>query len=394
MGAYLRGNAITLTQRFFLLDPVTKGSTPADPTTVTFSVINPDGRENQYVYGRDENVTRVSTGVYLCALDTPLPPGDYLYGCVGTGAVQAADEGTFTILPGGTQPPVFPTSAQYGPCNSWVDGAFVADWDGTLGVGSSVYLLDPAAEMASQLMYELTARQFPGTCQRKVRPCRQTCACFGMSPSLGLGPWYWTTAAPGIGGWGWRSECGDFCGCGNESYIRLGGYPIQRIIEAKLDGIALDPATDYRLDERRNLIRLADTSTTPPTDRFWPVCQDLSLADTEPGTYSVVYEWGAPPPELGKQAAAQLAVELWKASPGNQGECRLPNKVTKLVRQGISMDRVVGMADMLRAGATGLQLVDAFVALVNPQKARMRSAVFTPDRDPFARQLGQDEYGT
>jgi hypothetical protein len=394
MGVYQRGSGMTIVQTFRKIDPVTRVVTDADPTTVTFTVIDPDGVETQYVFGADANVTKYATGIYLCALEAPLPPGDYLYGCVGTGHVQAADEGTFTILPGGTQPPVFPTTAQYGPCNSWVDGGYVADWDGTLAVGSSTYLLDPAAEMASQLMYELTARQFPGTCQRKVRPCRQTCSCFGTSPALGLGPWYWTSAAPGIGGAAWRNECGDSCGCGNESYIRLAGDPVQRILEVKVDGVILDPATDYRLDERRNLIRLADTTTTPPTDRFWPQCQDLSLDDTEPGTYSVVYEWGMAPPELGKQAAAQLAVELWKASPGNQGECRLPNKVTKIVRQGISMDRVVGMADMLRAGATGLQLVDAFIALANPQKARMRSAVFSPDVDRFARQVGQNEYGT
>jgi hypothetical protein len=212
-----------------------------------------------------------------------------------------------------------------------------------------------------------------------------------MSPSLGLGPWYWASGI--VGGWGWTGECGDSCGCGSESYVRLAGYPVQRIIEVKIGGEILDPS-EYRLDERRNLIRLADTSTTPPTDRLWPVCQDLTLDDTEPGTFSIVYEWGMAPPELGKQAAAQLAVELWRAAPGNQGDCRLPNKVTQIVRQGITMDRVVGMADMLRSGATGLQLVDAFIALVNPQKARMRSAVFTPDVPRFGRQVGQDEYGT
>jgi hypothetical protein len=392
MGAYLRGNAITISQKFSLLDPVTREMVLADPTTVTFTVIDPDGTETQYVYGVDANVTRFDVGIYLCALETPLPPGDYLYGCVGTGHVQAADEGTFTILPGGTQPPLFPRSAQYGPCNSWVDGAFVTEWDSTLGVGSSAYLLDAAAEMASQLMYELTARQFPGTCQRKVRPCRQACACFGMTSSLGLGPWYW--AAPGIGGWGWQSECGDSCGCGTESYIELAGYPVQRILEIKLDGEVLDPAANYRLDERTKIIRLADLSTSPPTDRFWPVCQDLSLPDTEPGTFSVTYEWGMAPPELGKQAAAQLAVELWRASPSNQGDCRLPTKVTRIVRQGIEMDRLVSIASVLRSGSTGLPLVDAFIAMVNPQGQKMRSLAWSPDVQPHARQVGQDEYGT
>ena len=388
----MRGNALTLTEKFFLLDPVTKVPQPEDPTTVTFTVVNPDGSESEFVYGRDENVTREGTGIYFCALDTPLPPGDYLYGVVGTGAVKAAAEGTFTILPGGTQAPVFPTTAQQGPCNGWIDGSYVAEWDTTLGVGSSTYLLDDVAAVASQLMFELTARLYPGTCRRKVRPCRQTCACFGLSMSLGLGPWYWAPMWFGSGyGWGWRNDCGDTCGCGSESYIRLAGYPVRRILEVKLDGNVLDPS-EYRLDGRRNLIRLADTSTMPPTDRAWPVCQNLALDDDQPATFCVTYEWGMDPPELGKMAAAQLAVELWRASPSNQGECRLPAKVTRIVRQGIQMERVTPLAAVLRQGATGLPLVDAFIAQENPSGARRRSLVWSPDVQPFARQLGQDQY--
>ncbi len=397
MGVYLRGNAVTLVERFTRINPSTLEVVLADPTTVTFSVRDSDGVETTYVYGTDANVTRQETGIYLCALAPPLPPGPYWYGCVGTGAVQAASEGTFTILESGQEPPLFPTVAQYGPCNVWIDGAYVAQWDPLIGVGSSEYLLDPYAEMASQLMFVLSGRQFQGTCQRKVRPCRQACSCFGANSSLGgIGPWFWPSSIGAYwwGSWSWYSECGDACGCGNESYIRLAGYPIQRILEVKLDGNVLDPASDYRLDARRNLIRLADLSGSPVVDRFWPACQDLSLPDTEPGTYSVTYEWGAQVPEFGKKAAAQLAVELWNASPENAGVCRLPDKVTRIVRQGIEMDRVVPLADMLTMGATGLPLVDAFIAMTNPGKAKMRSAVFSPDLTPYARQLGQDEYGT
>lgn len=395
---YLRGNAVTLVDRFTRIDPVTLEPVLADPTTITFTVTDPDGGITSYVYGTDPNVTRQETGIYLCALAPPLPPGPYSYDCVGTGQVQAASEGTFTVLPSGVQPETFPTVAQYGPCNTWIDGAYVNQWAGaSLAVGSSDYLLDPYAEFASQLMYELTARQFQGTCQRKVRPCRQTCQCWGAGTAVGgLGPWYWPSGISGYwwGGWSWISECGDTCGCGHESYVRLAGYPIQRILQVKVNGDVLVEGVDYRLDGRRDLIRLADLTADPVVDRFWPACQDLSLPDTEPGTYSVTYEWGAPPPEGGKLAAAQLAVELFRASPANGGECRLPNRVERVVRQGITMDRIVPVADMLRAGQTGLGLVDAFIAMTNPQNAKRRSAVYSPDVDPFARQVGQDEYGT
>jgi hypothetical protein len=399
MGVYLRGNAVTIVERFTKIDPVTLAVVLADPSTVTFTVTDPDGVATSYVYGTDPNVTRQQEGIYLCALAPPLPPGPYSYDAVGTGAVQAASEGTFTVLASGVKPELFPTVAVYGPCNTWIDGAYVNNWaigmgEGQgLGVGSSDYLLDPYAEFASQLMYELTARQFPGTCQHKVRPCRQQCSCFGANSSLGgVGPWIWpsTISAYWWGGWAWYNECGDACGCGRESYIRLSGYPVQRILEVRLNGDVLD-ADQYRLDGRRDLIRLASTDGD---DQFWPACQDLSLPDTEPGTYSVTYEWGGVVPEGGKLAAAQLAAELFKASPGNAGVCQLPNQVTKIVRQGIEMDRVVPIADLMREGASGLALVDAFIAMTNPQKAKRRTMVWSPDIDPYAKQVGQGEYGT
>jgi hypothetical protein len=393
MGVYQRGNAITIVQRFSLVDPLTEEPTPADPTTVVFTVRDPDGVETVYEYGVAVNVTRAEVGVYLCALQPQLPAGGYAYRCVGTGTVEAAGEGTFTILDSGVEVPDYPEVAELGPCSGWIDGGYVADWDTTLGVGSSSYLLDTIAAVASQLVFELSARLYPGVCRRKVRPCRQGCACYGFSPSLGLGPWYWTSSwFGGVGSWNWRNECGDTCGCGSESYIRLAGDPVRRVLEVKLDGAVLDPS-EYRLDGRRYLIRLADTSQTPPRDRAWPVCQDLSLPDSEPATFSVLYEWGQEPPELGKLAAAQLAAELWRASPANQGECRLPAKVTRVVRQGVTMERVVPLASVLRSGATGLPLLDAFIAQENPQGARRRSLVWSPDLQPYARQVGQDEYG-
>ncbi len=282
------------------------------------------------------------------------------------------------------------TAITYGPCQPWIDGAAVAEYDPNLGVGSDTHLLDGVADAASQLLFELSGRQYPGSCERVVRPCRQACSCWGET-SAGLAPWFWSTmpwtsgGAAGLG-WGWYNDCGDTCGCGTASYIRLAGVPVTSVTEILIGGEVVDPST-YRLDGQ-NIIRLADLSTDPPTPEWWPVCQDLSLPPTEPGTYQVTYEWGIAPSLLGQMAAAQLAAELWKASPANQGECRLPQRVTRVVRQGITFDKIVSTADLLRSGMTGLQLVDSFLSMVNPQKARMRSAVFSPDQGYFPRETG------
>jgi hypothetical protein len=61
----------------------------------------------------------------------------------------------------------------------------------------------------------------------------------------------------------------------------------------------------------------------------------------------------------------------------NPGECMLPTGVTTVVRQGVTINRVV---PMFNAGArTGLVLTDAFIGTYNPHGLRRRAAVWSPD---------------
>jgi hypothetical protein len=387
-----RGKPINVVRRFFRVDPITLVETLTDPGTVTFTIRDPNNVETSYVYTVDANLIRISVGLYVCELDPLLPVGDYRYVWVGTDPVPIAADGSFTITESGVLPPDSPDIAVYGPCSPWISGDEVSVFDQTLGIGSDTFLLDDVAVIASQLAYEASGRQFPGVCTATVRPCRTGCGCWG-DISSGFN-WWWGTLPSGIwpGGWGWRNEGGDACGCGYESYVRLAGYPVRKILSVTVDGIdvpELDSSGDrnWRLDQRRNLIRMADLSTTPPADRFWPACQNMNLPATEPGTFQIEYLWGADPPALAKMAAAELAVELWKASPSNAGVCRLPSRVVTVVRQGITMTKIVSTADLLRSGMTGLQVWDAFISMTNPQGARQRSAVFSPDLQSFAREI-------
>lgn len=232
--------------------------------------------------------------------------------------------------------------------------------------------LDLVAQAASLLMYELSGRLYPGEQTRTVRPCKQSCGCWGGSLAGGATYWSWTLSS--LQGWGWYNDCGDSCGCGSESYIRLAGYPVWQIDQVKIDG-AVIAASEYRLDSRRKLIRMASASGV---DQMWPACQDLSLPDTSVGTYSVTYRWGENPPELGKRAAVQIACEIWTGFQG--GASKLPSQVSKVVRQGITVERIVPIAQLLREGGTGMALVDMFMAQVNPTGARRaRPTVYSPD---------------
>ena len=62
----------------------------------------------------------------------------------------------------------------------------------------------------------------------------------------------------------------------------------------------------------------------------WPSCHDYS----DPATaFEVVYKRGLPIPAAVQQAVNRLACELARGCAG--GDCRLPNRVRSLTRQGV-----------------------------------------------------------
>lgn len=291
-----------------------------------------------------------------------------------------------------------------GPCVAWIDGQDVADF--LNGVGSSDSgLFDTAAVAASQLLFEMSGRQYPGLCEQTVRPCVQPCGAWATlagypSQWWGFG-WNGLDWGPGGAGWGWWGQDGSsLCGCRPLSQIKLAGYPVDAITQVKIDGSVLDPLDEngnpnYRLDEWQLLTRMADPGP-PLQPRFWPGCQNLDLDDTHPGTFSVIYTSGVAPPLPGVLAAQELGCEIYKFL--SDGDCRLPSGATALARQGVNITRGLlvtwGLQQHARGGqnprtyATGLPLVDAFLSAYNPTGRRSRPRVFSPDLQQYARQLG------
>jgi hypothetical protein len=139
----------------------------------------------------------------------------------------------------------------------------------------------------------------------------------------------------------WHGDCwqvdGDQCGCPPTSTINL-WYPVRTIIEVKIDGVVIDPST-YTVIRERKLARL---------DGAWPACQNVNLADSEDGTFSVVYTWGRYPPEAGKLAAAQLA---WLLKVQRRG-LRSAQGHPRVTRQGIAIEGALTTCTT-RAGRQG-----------------------------------------
>jgi hypothetical protein len=269
-----------------------------------------------------------------------------------------------------------------GPCSLWVTGEEILAEIGEQTNPPDAAELEPYALMASELLYEMSARQFSGECETEVRPCRLGCGCWGDSWGILDTSWYWGYGAIGFGyGWGWWDNNGGACGCGCDERLRLSGYPVTSITEVRIGDEVIDPS-GYQLQEERFLQRLWDTDTDPPTPRFWPTCQNMSLPLGQPGTWSVTYKWGSPPPELGRQAATEMGWQLWLAQ-HNPGDCQLSSGVTKVTRQGVTIERILplfGRDANGRLQATGLVVTDSFLAAYNPNGLRRRPAFWSPDR--------------
>jgi hypothetical protein len=242
------------------------------------------------------------------------------------------------------------------------------------------------AQEASELLFEFSGRLFSGACEQTVRPCAVG-PCGMQVLSRGHVIYGWEA------GYWWFLDNQRSCGCEPLSTVRLSGYPVREIVEVKIDGVVVDPDT-YRLDGRRNLVRLRDPVTGEVLG--WPSCQALDLPDTEPGTFSVTYRYGQDPPLVGVHAASQLGCEIYRSCNGEP--CALPTGTTRVTRQGVVIEKMAFAAwglQVPRAGTpgtwrTGIPMVDAFLGAYAPTGMRRRPVVWSPASHlRYAKKTGQ-----
>lgn len=206
-------------------------------------------------------------------------------------------------------------------------------------------LLEDARRMASDTLFNFTRRQWSGVGTDTVRPCMQSCATPGIWTPLGVyNPRHVPPPRPS-------------CGCGWISEFEFPARNVVSVTTVRLDGAVLDPS-GYRLDDkdaRPKLVRLGG--------HFWPTCQNQLLADTEPGTWSIKYTFGQLPPIGGVKACKSLAAQLAYAQipeAVKDGRCRLPKRVTSVVRQGVTL-ALIDPLTLFADGLTGIAEVDMWV---------------------------------
>lgn len=296
-----------------------------------------------------------------------------------------------------------------GVCGPWIDTDDVLP--PPAGSGCCGGLADPINEVmlqkaivfATNILFRASGRQFPGECERTVRPCRGAggsgcgCGCgggedggWGGGPGLGAwGGWnsfWWDTA---LGGWnstfpyavGWLGGCGCGGGCNgcNLPGVLLSN-PIASVSEVVINGEIIDPA-EYAVEDYRTLARY--TLDANGCLLGWPCMNRLSVdsspygADPNDGskdhTWQITYVYGRGPGDDGETAAAMYACELAKLWCNGDG-CRLPYRVQTMVREQMTAS-FVDPSLFLTNGMTGLPEVDAWIRSVNPNGNIRRSTV-------------------
>lgn len=387
MAGYVQGVPIKITDTFSVSGVAT------DPSTVVYTILGPDGTATIYTWPGDIEITHLATGQFSLSLSPPALPGVYSYDVDATGTVVASRSGSFTVLPNAAVESDVEWAVQ-GPCAPWVSSNDVWNCCGqpTETVNGIECAVDFTAEAlaATQALWELSGRLYSGLCEQTVRPCGQMVCGFQMlSRGYIVGPWdYGPSFSIGWTGGYWGYDNYHACGCNPLDVVLLPGYPVRDIVEVKIDGAVVDPDT-YRLDNRRKLVRMRDPAD-PSTQLFWPSCQLLDLNDDQPGTFSVTYRYGMDPPMLGQEAAMELACELHKAC-SNSIECNLPGGATRIVRQGVTIERSVftRWGQIQGVWRTGLTRVDAFLNSFNRTGMTRRPVTWSPDALKYAKKVGQ-----
>jgi hypothetical protein len=200
-------------------------------------------------------------------------------------------------------------------------------------------------QMAAAFLWNWTGRAL-GLCEVTLRPCRADCRNFGSGrapwePALIAGKWYNISCG----------QCGgDTCSCNYLTPALILPGPIHSVEEILIDGEVVDPGT-YRVQNRRMLVR---------DGAAWPICQNMGLPSTAPGTWQVTYTRGVEVPPTGQAAAGILACELAKAM-CNDSTCRLPQRLQSISRQGVTI-AVLDTFEDVKSGRTGIWFIDSWVA--------------------------------
>jgi hypothetical protein len=249
-------------------------------------------------------------------------------------------------------------------CDAW---ATEADLPDTCADNEAIQpeTITDAMMFASEILYDLTKRKYPGVCTDTYHPvcglgCWSPC-CTSYRPILPTEHGYPVIPTLYYG----RILNSRPCHEG----ILLPGFPVVAITKVTIAGVDLD-AADYKLYDRR-LLRRVDGS-------LWPCGCDYDVIDD----FTIEYTWGRNPTPGLVRAAALLGWEFALAwTPQCVGQCQLPARVQTVTRQGVTY-AVIDPLTLFKDGMTGIAAVDLLVQAHNRGESHRRATVAVPGARP------------
>lgn len=220
-------------------------------------------------------------------------------------------------------------------------------------------VIEAAITAASEYLNAAVQFQFPGTCSTTVRPCSGQDGPFGFGGLYAFSqiPFYFPDGVFPL--WWLGCGCGGGCDCCGPPAFSLGHIPIITVTEVKLDGVVLEEDVDY--------VVVGDLLARLGSDSTWPACQNIALPDTEPGTMSVSFTWGANPPALGVQAASDLACMIVKEC---GGDCKPSERMVTRQAGGTTVQLISPDGDVRTSMPRSVKM---FVDAYGPPKPSMRT---------------------
>lgn len=241
-------------------------------------------------------------------------------------------------------------------CSAWCDQGDVVACGPCRGATFDPSWMGEAIDIASDLLYLLSGKQYPGVCTRT--DLRPTCV---ATPGVASLPW--VSGDPTA-----RRDATDAMHLYGLPIALLPVYPVISVTQVRVNGIVLDPSTYMILDDRW-LARMDGEG--------WPAGQDFTKPLTAQGTFGVSVSFGAAPPPAGRRGSAAYACQIVKACAGDSS-CALPAKTQSIVRSGLSA-RVLDADDYTENGKTGVPEADRFIRAVNPNGLQERPVILSPD---------------
>lgn len=250
------------------------------------------------------------------------------------------------------------------PCGWAVEtGACAGLWE-----TYTVQIRERAEAAAAMIMWANTGRRY-GLCEITVQPSAAPRVdplyrAYPVGPGNGL-------LSPVIDGGQWYNRYGGdtdraCCTTAHCEVALEGPTTLANIAAVSVDGVLVD-VSRYVVMDGYLLVR---------TDgQCWPAC--VNYGAQSPPAFTVTYFRGLEIPAAVQGAFERLACELAKDAAG--GACTLPQRMTRLTRQGVEIE--LDEVDVNETGPwlSGIKEVDDVIVAVNPYRLTAAPAVMSPD---------------